>query len=293
MLLKILEIKEPNAFLESPVVALDGSVFFSDIANNRILRFDTKDKNYSVWRSPSGRANGIQFDKDGDLIVCEGNEMGPNDGGRRITRVNIKTSDSEILTDIFEGRKYNAPNDLTIRSNGQIFFTDPCYGDRSYMELDQESVYRLDVDGRVTRLITQLEIQRPNGIALSPDEKILYVVDSSNAVGGNRKIWAFDLSDNGEVSNQRLVFDFAPGRGGDGMEVARDGDLYIAAGINKLRGSHETGDNPAGVYIITPEGKLKDRILIPEDLVTNVAFAGEDFETLYITAGKTLYLARI
>jgi gluconolactonase len=287
---KVIEIKESNAFLESPAVAPDGSIFFPDIANNRILRFNPEIKDLLVWREKSGRANGMTFDIAGDLIVCEGNEMGPNDGGRRIVKINTQSGDLKVLTDNFQGKKYNAPNDLVINKKGQIFFTDPCYGNHSYMELDHESVYRIDIDGKVTRIITQPQIQRPNGLALSSDEKILYIVDSLTAAGGNRKIWAFDLDDNGEVSNQRLVFDFAPGRGGDGMTVDKAGNLYVAAGINKPRDDRETGDFQAGIYIISPQGELKGKIFVPEDLITNVDF-DKGFKALYITAGKTLYFA--
>jgi gluconolactonase len=280
------------AFLEGPAVATDGVVYFSDILNNRILRFDPRTRERSVWRTPSGRANGLLFDAQGRLLACEGNEFGPNDGNRRITRTDMATGQVEVLTDRFDGKRYNAPNDIAARSNGQIFFTDPCYDDRTTMELDHDSVYRIDVDGSVHRILTQPDIQRPNGIALSPDEKTLYLVDSCPIIGGNRKIWAFDLSAAGEPSHQRLLFDFAPGRGGDGMAVDRMGNLYVAAGIFRPRGPHESTDVPTGIWIIRPDGKLLGRLPIPEDVITNVTFGGDDLRTLYITAGKTLFTTR-
>jgi gluconolactonase len=280
------------AFLEGPAVAADGVVYFSDILNNRILKFDPRTKQRSVWRSPSGRANGLLFDAQGRLLACEGNEFGPNDGNRRITRTDMATGKIEVLTDRFDGKRYNAPNDIAARSNGQIFFTDPCYDDRTTMELDHDSVYRIDVDGSVHRILTQPTIQRPNGIALSPDENTLYLVDSCPVVGGHRKIWAFDLSAAGEPSNARVVFDFAPGRGGDGMAVDQQGNLYVAAGIFRPRGPHESTDVPPGIWIIRPDGKLLGRLPIPEDVITNVTFGGDDLRTLYITAGKTLFTAR-
>src|SRR6266481_7983634 len=107
-------------------------------------------------------------------------------------------------------------------------------------------------------------------MALAPDEKTLYVVDSCPIAGGNRKIWAFDLSADGVPGNQRLVFDFAPGRGGDGMAVDSRGNLYVAAGIDLPRHSHETGEVPPGIYVISPTGRLAGRIPIPEDVITNV-----------------------
>jgi gluconolactonase len=281
------------AFTEGPAATADGIVYFSDIANNRIMRFDSKAEKTTVFREPSGRANGLLFDPQGKLLACEGNEFGDNDGNRRITRTCLATGEVEVLTDSFEGRKYNAPNDIAACSNGLIFFTDPCYGDRKTMELDHDSVYRINHDGSVTRLITQPEIQRPNGIAISPDERTLYLVDSCPVIGGNRKIWAFDLSEAGDVSNQRIVIDFAPGRGGDGMAVAQNGDLYIAAGISAPRGPHESRDVPPGIWIVSPDGDVKGRIPIPEDVLTNVTFGGDDLRTLFIAAGKTLFSIRV
>jgi len=280
------------AFLEGPAADAAGNVFFTDIWNNRIMRFYSWAGATSVWSSDSGRANGLLFDAQGRLLICEGSEFGPG-GRRRITRADPSGGAIEVLTDRFDGVQYNSPNDIAARANGQIFFTDPCYGDRSTMQMSHESVYRIDPDGTVRRMITQPVIQRPNGIALSPDEKTLYVVDSCPVPGGNRKIWAFDLSADGVPSGQRLVFDFAPGRGGDGMAVDQRGNLYIAAGIYRERGPHETTDVPPGIYIVTPQGKLIGRIPIPEDVLTNVTFGGDDLKTLYITAGRTLYSIRV
>jgi gluconolactonase len=280
------------AFLEGPAADKAGNVFFTDIWNNRIMRFDSRAGATSVWSADSGRANGLLFDAQGRLLICEGSEFGLG-GRRRITRADPASGAIEVLTDRFDGVQYNSPNDIAARVNGQIFFTDPCYGDRTTMQMSHESVYRIDLDGTVRRVITQPTIQRPNGIALSPDEKTLYVVDSCPVPGGNRKIWAFDLSADGVPGGQRLVFDFAPGRGGDGMAVDQRGNLYIAAGIYRERGPHETTDVPPGIYIVTPQGKLIGRIPIPEDVLTNVTFGGDDLKTLYIAAGRTLYSIRV
>ncbi|MGQ0635999.1 MAG: SMP-30/gluconolactonase/LRE family protein [Planctomycetaceae bacterium] len=276
------------AFLEGPADDGQGHVYFSDIVNNRIMRLDTRSGQTAVWRADSGRSNGLLFDAQQRLLACEGNEFGPG-GRRRVTRTEMASGAVEVLTDRFEGVRYNSPNDIAARAGGQIFFTDPCYGDRTTMEMAHESVYRIDLDGRVTRVLTQPEIQRPNGIALAPDERTLYLVDSCPVSGGHRRIWAFDLAANGALSGQRLVFDFAPGRGGDGMAVDREGNLYIAAGISRPRGNHESSEVPPGVYVLTPQGRLRGRIPIPEDVLTNCTFGGPDLRTLYVTAGKTLY----
>src|SRR5436305_5140707 len=155
--------------------------------------------------------------------------------------------------------------------------------------MDVEGVYRI-AEGKVERMLTQKEIDRPNGIAVPPDDKTLYVIDSHPRVGGNRKVWAFDLAPDGSLSKQRVVYDFGKGRGGDGMKLDTKGNLWVAAGINKPRGNEgESLDVSAGVYVISSSGKLLGRIPIPEDLITNLAFGGAERKTLYVTAGKTLY----
>jgi gluconolactonase len=275
------------AFLEGPAVDAQGTVFFSDIANNRILQM-TRDGKVSVFRADSGRTNGNAFDAQGRLISCEGGEQGI--GRRRIVRTDMKTGKVEMLTERHEGKRYNSPNDVCVDSKGRIWFTDPRYGaDRSDLEMDVEGVYRIDPDGKVTRVLTQKDVEKPNGIAITPDDKTLYVIDSNSKVGGNRKIWAFEVSTDGAPSKKRLVYDFGKGRGGDGMRLDMAGNLWVAAGIITPRSPGESTEVPPGVYVITPQGKLLGRIPIPEDLITNVAFGGPERKTLYITAGKTLY----
>lgn len=278
-------------FLEGPAVDAGGNVFFSDIAGNRILKM-TPNGQVSVFRADSGRTNGNAFDAKGRLISCEGNEQGP--GRRRITRTDMETGKVGVLTDRHDGKRYNSPNDVCVDAKGRIWFTDPYYGPyRSSLEMDVECVYRIDGDGKVTRVLTQKEIQRPNGIAITSDAKTLYVIDSHPKPGGNRKIWAFDLSPDGTPGAQRLVYDFGKGRGGDGMRLDSKGNLWVAAGISVPRGPGENLDVPPGVYVITPAGKLLGRIPIPENLITNLAFGGPDRRTLYVTAGKTVYRVRV
>jgi len=281
------------AFTEGPAVDAEGNVFFSDIVNNRIMKRSAGGE-LSVWRADSGRANGNMFDAQGRLVTCEGAEFG--DGGRRrITRTDMRTGTVEVLTDRYEGKRYNSPNDLVIDDRGRIFFTDPRYKEERQDELEMsvEAVYRLDPDGRVVRILSQPAVQKPNGITLSPDNRTLYLVDSSPAPGGNRKIWAFDLSSDAVPSGQRLVYDFAPGRGGDGMRTDADGNLWIAAGITRARHANETAVVPPGVYVVTPKGELLGRIPVPEDAITNLAFGGPDLKTLYIVSGKSLFSIRV
>jgi gluconolactonase len=280
------------SFTEGPAVDAEGNVFFSDIVNNRIMR-RTVDGGLSVWRADSSRANGNMFDAQGRLVTCEGAEFGEG-GRRRLTRTDLRTGEVEVLTERYEGKRYNSPNDLVIDSRGRTYFTDPRYkADRSDLEMDVEAVYRRDPDGRVARILSQPVIQKPNGITISTDNHTLYLVDSNPAPGGNRKIWAFDLSRDGIPSGQRLVYDFAPGRGGDGMRTDAAGNLWIAAGISHPRHANETAEVPAGVYVMTPGGELVGRIPVPEDAITNLAFGGPDLKTLYIVAGKSLFSIRV
>jgi gluconolactonase len=275
-------------FLEGPAVDPRGNVYFSDIAGNRILKMD-RDGKVSVFRADSGRTNGNAFDAEGRLISCEGAEMGAG-GRRQVVRTDLKTGAVTVLTSRYEGKRYNSPNDVCVDATGRIWFTDPRYGaDRSDLEMDVEGVYRIDPDGKVTRVLGQPEIDRPNGIAITPDGKTLYLVDSHPRLGGNRKIWAFEVTKEGKLTKQRLVFNFGAGRGGDGLKLDRDGNLWVAGGIGAKRGPGENLDVPPGVYVITPQGKVLGRIPIPEDLVTNLAFGGPERKTLYVTAGKTLY----
>jgi gluconolactonase len=200
------------------------------------------------------------------------------------------TGKVDVLTERFEGKCYNSPNDVIADARGRIWFTDPLYGDdRSALEMGCEAVYRIDPDGTVTRVLTQPEVEQPNGLALTPDGKTLCVVDSHSRPDGNCKIWAFDVADDGTPGRRRLVFDFGRGRGGDGLRLDERGNLWVAAGIMFPRHCGETADVPPGVYVLAPEGRLLGRIPIPEDLCTNLAFGGPGRRTLYVTAGKSVY----
>jgi gluconolactonase len=185
-------------FLEGPAADAAGNVFFSDIAGNRILKMDAKGA-VTTFRADSGRTNGNYFDAEGRLISCEGGEQGP--GRRRIVRTDMKTGEITVLTDKYDGKRYNSPNDCCVDGKGRIWFTDPRYGaDRTDLEMDVEAVYCIDPTGKVRRTLTQKEINRPNGIAVAPDDRTLYVIDSHPKEGGNRKIWAFDLAADGALS---------------------------------------------------------------------------------------------
>jgi gluconolactonase len=284
------------AFTEGPVWHPSGNVYFSDIANNRIMRRDRKGELH-IFRTPSGRTNGMLFDRDGRLLCCEG---GGADSNRRVTRTEHDGTIT-VLADSFRGKKLNSPNDLTIDSQGRIYFTDPRYRDRSGLEQFDadgraiEGVYRIDAPGKIARVISH-EVDRPNGIAVSPHGRYLFVADNNNDDDkGNRKLWRFDLNEDGSVNpkSRQLLFDWGTDRGPDGMAVDQEGRLYVTAGLNFPNPPNETLTKyKAGVYVLTPEGKLLQFIPVPIDMITNCAFGDDDRRTLYITAGHKLWSIR-
>jgi gluconolactonase len=280
------------AFTEGPAQGPDGMVYFTDVANNRILRFNPQTKKHEVFRADSNRANGLLFDPQGRLIACEG-----SDGERnkpRVTRTDLKTGAVEEIATQFDGKRFNAPNDVTVDSKGRLYFTDPAPDSTSPATkasgtTGKPGVYRIDPDGKITRLLTDPETEWPNGLVISPDDKTFYLIEANKVDGGTRAIRAFDLSPEGTLSNRRVHYNFYPGRSADGMAIDTEGNIYAAAGLHRLRGTKETLDTKCGVHVISPQGKLLRFVPIPEDTITNTAFGGPDNKTLYVTAGKTLF----
>jgi gluconolactonase len=279
------EVATTVAFTEGPTVASDGSVYFTDIITQRIMKLGADGK-LAVFRERSNAANGLLIDPQGRLIACEGAEFSrPGvlvSGTPRVTRTNLQTGAVEVLAETYEGKPLVGPNDVTIDSQGRLYFT----------ELNGAAVYRIDAPGKLTRILAAPDVQRPNGIQISPDDRALYLVEANGAQGGARLIRRYDLQADGSVRNMRVHYDFSPGRSADGMSIDSQGNLYAAAGMNQLRGTSETLANKTGVYVISPTGTLLRFIPIPEDYITNTAFGGPDMRTLYVTAGKTLYKVR-
>jgi len=281
------------AFTEGPTADSEGNVYFSDVAGNRILKYSPKDKAFSVFRADSNRTNGLMFDADFRLIACEGSDA--QRSSPRVTRTDMKTGKVEVLTDRYEGKKYNAPNDVTMDGRGNLYFTDPVPDSTSPTPVDSSGsvgtpgVYRIDTAGKVTRLLAGPDTEWPNGLTVSPDDKTLYLVEANKVETGTRAIRAFDLSENGELTHKRTLYNFYPGRSADGISIDSQGNVYAAAGLHRLRGTKETLDTKTGIHVISPAGKLISFTPVPEDTITNCAFGGPDLKTLYVTAGKTLF----
>ncbi|MFT7642003.1 MAG: gluconolactonase [Pirellulaceae bacterium] len=275
-------------FTEGPAYHKDGSVYYTEIAGNQILRLAPGAELADTFLRPSGRANGLMFDANGGLLACEGNEKGGL-GGRRITRIDTVTKQRTVIVDNYQGKRFNSPNDLCVDNSGRIYFTDPYYGpDRDQLELDTEGVYRVDSDGKNVVRVLDKEVARPNGIAISKNNLTLFVVDNQPLIPV-RKLWAFELDDKGiPTGRRRELHDFGKGRGGDGMCIDEEDNLYVTAGANRNYTNQNT-DNRAGVYVFNAKGKHVGVIPIPEDMVTNCCFGGPDKKTLYVTAGKTLW----
>lgn len=274
---------------EGPVWHPRGTLYFS--GGNRITQRGP-DGRVSVFREDSG-SNGLLIDQRGRLVVCEARS-------RRVTRIELDGAVT-VLADSYRGSRFNSPNDLTIDSQGRVFFSDPRYGSRSGMEMRDpagrpvEGVYRIDGPGQVERIIEH-EVDRPNGLLVSLKDRHLYVADNNNSeVGGARKLWRFPMNDDGSVDRggQSLVFDWLDGRGPDGLEMDRQGRLFVAAGRSVARAPFESADRfPGGIYVLSSGGELLASIEIPTDEVTNCAFGGPDWKTLFVTAGGELWAIR-
>ena len=265
------------AFTEGPTCDKSGNVFFTETKFNRIMKLTPKGE-LTVFRENSNAANGLVFDLEERLIACEGNNTNP-----RVTRTDMQTGRVEVLADRSMGLTLNAPNDVTFDNQGRLYFTD----------LPGGTVHRIDRDGKVKRILSTPDVQRPNGITISPDDKTLYLVEANQAAGGARMLRVYDLHADGTPVNMRGFHTFYPGRSADGITIDSVGNVYAAAGLNATRGTSETLGTKAGIHVFSPKGAQLEYYPILEDTITNVCFGGPDWKTVYVTAGKTLFTFRV
>jgi gluconolactonase len=260
--------------------------------DGHIMRRD-RDGTQSIYKKDAG-SNGLLFDRKGRLVICDPSR-------RRVCRLESDGS-LTVLAERYQGKRFNQPNDLTIDTQDRIYFSDPRYGNRDDMEIVDpdgkkiEGVYRIDPDGTLTRVLGR-EVDRPNGLVVTPDDKFLYVADNNNnTLGGARKLWRFELRPDGSVdsASRKLIHDWKTTRGPDGMKLDAQGRLFVAAGITKPNPPYETADQPtAGIYVFSSTGQLLEFIPIPRDETTNCAFGGDDLKTLFVTAGGTLWSVQV
>lgn len=292
-------VKIEGGLTEGPACAPDGAIYFSDIPFGKdkgmILRFDPKTKKTTVFAEDSKKSNGLKFDAKGRLVACEGSD----EGGRCVSRYDVKTGKREVLADKFMDKKFNAPNDLAIDLKGRIYFSDPRYLGEEKRELEYRAVYRVDTDGKVVEVTHDCE--KPNGIALSPDQKTLYLADHNNGTDkidpkappskkGAMKLYAFPLGADGLVAGPRKVLiDFGDDDGIDGMTVDVRGNLYLAVRSLKRPGVLVT--DAAGKEIaFIPTGPSQPDAKEPVGIPANVCFGrGDESKVLYITVDKSLY----
>ena len=255
-------------WVEGPVWFGDmGCLLFSDIPNNRILRLD--DAGVSTFRSPSNFSNGHTRDLQGRLVSCE-------HGGRRVTRTEWDGRVT-VIADSYQGKPLNSPNDVIVARDGAIWFSDPHYGimtDYEGYRAEQElpcNVYRVDPGGRIEAVITDMAC--PNGLAFSPDERLLYVADTGRMFSDDpQHVRVYDMV-GGRPANGRLFHTIAPGCA-DGIRLDSEGNLWSSAGD--------------GVHCIAPDGRRLGRILVPER-VSNICFGGRAKNRLFITATTSVY----
>jgi len=254
---------------------------FSDIPNNRMMRLLEDDNHLSVFRSPSLNSNGNTVDPEGRLVTCE-------HSGRRVTRTEHNGTIT-VVADRYNGKRLNSPNDVVVASNGSIWFTDPTYGVRGWYEslhgdIQQEKRNVFRVDGKTGEITVVVDdFVQPNGILFSPDERLLYVIDSgiTEGPGNPAHIRVFDVDiDSGKVSNGKVFADgFAPGLT-DGMRADVDGNVWCSMGWGDPKED--------GVRCYSPAGQLLGKIHIPET-VANLTFGGVLRNRLYICGTSSLY----
>ena len=259
----------PFGFTEGPV--WDGSgILFVDMPASRIMRYDAGSSEVSIYAEQTNGANGLTMDGQGRLYVCESN-------AGRVMRYDADGS-RVLLADSFEDKRLNSPNDIVVDRQGSVWFTDPQYGDRASMALDHDSVYRLDpADGdgyEITRVA--FDTARPNGLVLAADESTLFVAESPPAPAGRRQLRAYPILPDRSLGDMRVLHDFGPDRGIDGMRLDAAGSIVAAAGWD------EGGPGPR-IAVFDSNGQFEENHPVPAE-PTNCCFGGADRTTLFVTA---------
>ncbi|HTU26231.1 MAG TPA: SMP-30/gluconolactonase/LRE family protein [Pirellulales bacterium] len=299
-----------SGLTEGPAAAPDGTIYFTDLPfgpedETMIHRYDPRTATVSLFTAHGGKANGLAIDRAGRLLACDG----ADGGGRCVARWNLATGERSVVADRFAGKRLNSPNDLCVDHKDRVYFTDPRYAGGESRELTQQAVYRIEPGGPGKEpTVTEVthDVEMPNGIALSPDERTLYVGDHNN--GGNRlspldpapkrgamRLYAFGLDDEGLVRGpKRTLADFGQENGCDGITVDAGGNVYAAC---------RSLARP-GVLVVDPAGKLLaflptgpgNQTGLFDDwrgIPSNVKFGvGPDNHTLYVTIDRGLYRIR-
>jgi gluconolactonase len=274
---------------EGPVWVGDGRyLLLSDVANDRIMRWDEVTGQFSVYRSHSNFSNGLARDLQGRLLVCEGSTSVPGGAGRRVTRTE-PNGRITVLADSYDGKPLNSPNDIVVRSDGSIWFTDPPfqlsnnYEGRVAKAEQPHGVYRIDgVSGKLTRVLDN--VAGPNGLCFSPDEKKLYLVEGR--VAPNRLVWAYEVNADGSLGSRTKVVEALNHGALDGIRCDVDGNLWCGWGsTGALAGQPDMLD---GVMVFNPQGKAIGHIRLPERC-GNLCFGGAEGNRLFMASSHSLY----
>ncbi len=251
-------------FVEGPLWHPQGFLIFSDIPANTVYKWDPITGKTAAFYTPSGNSNGLALDLNGRVLLCQ-------HGRRRVARLNADGSET-ALAERYQGKRLNSPNDLAVKSDGSIYFTDPPYGINASQEAVKfYGIFSLKPGGEL--ILLDKSLTRPNGICFSPDEKKLYVNDSQAL-----RIYVWDVKEDLTIANKKLFYAMTGGGAADGMKTDTEGRLYCSG--------------PGGVWIFSAEGKVIDKISVPET-VTNLNWGDADYRTLYITAGVSVYSIRL
>lgn len=247
-------------FTEGPAADEEGNVFFTDQPNNRIHKWSVADSTITVFLKDAGRANGLYFDNQDNLLACadENSELWKIDEEKKV----------EVLVSDYEGKRLNGPNDLWVDAGGGIYITDPYYQrpywERTEKEIEKEQVYYLPANGEKLRVVAD-DLVQPNGIIGTPDGTTLYIADI-----GDKKTYSYTIAEDGSLGNRTLFTNL----GSDGMTIDEDGNVYL------------TGN---GVTVFNKEGQQIEHIPVDRDWTANVTFGGLENKTLFITAMDSFF----
>ncbi|WP_321826827.1 SMP-30/gluconolactonase/LRE family protein [Maribacter dokdonensis] len=260
----LVKVDSTYSFTEGPASDKDGNVYFTDQPNDKIIKWHANDNSLSIFKEPSGRANGLYFDHDGNLLAAA-------DENNELWRIHSNGNVDTLLTS-FEDKKLNGPNDIWVDLKGGIYFTDPYYQreywTRTKAEISERNVYYISPDGKEVSIIASGFVQ-PNGIIGTPDGKTLYVADI-----GDKKTYAYTIQPNGTLTGKKLFTNM----GSDGMTIDNKGNIYL------------TGD---GVTVFNKKGEQLHHIPINENWTANITFGGKDQNILFITAMGAIYTLKM
>ncbi|PHN93908.1 gluconolactonase [Maribacter sp. 6B07] len=260
----LVKVDSTYSFTEGPASDKDGNVYFTDQPNDKIIKWHANDNSVSIFKEPSGRANGLYFDHDGNLLAAA-------DENNELWRIDSNGNVDTLLTS-FEDKKLNGPNDIWVDLKGGIYFTDPYYQreywTRTKAEISEKNVYYISPDGKEVSIIASGFVQ-PNGIIGTPDGKTLYVADI-----GDKKTYAYTIQPNGTLTGKKLFTNM----GSDGMTIDNKGNIYL------------TGD---GVTVFNKKGEQIHHIPLNENWTANITFGGKDQNILFITAMGAIYTLKM